>query len=151
MAALTAIGAYVIILSSLWQMITSCFCTSLYFAPPVNLVLLFFSGSRGLHCCNPLYCHSGREVLIADFDNDAPISLRLFLTRLDVVKLFLLTKERILWSSFLFSGLSGLVVLLSWPVHSFFSGMYWIVDLASPDLLLRRTNISLDLNVPMNS
>lgn len=149
MAALTAIGAYVIILSSLWQMITSCFCTSLYFAP--QSIWSCFSGSRGLHCCNPLYCHSGWEVLIVDFDNDAPVSLRLFLTWLDVVRLFLLTKERILWSSFLFSGLSGLVVLLSWPVHSFFSGMYWIVDLATPDLLLQRTNISLDLNVPMDS
>ncbi len=72
---------------------------------------------------NPLYLLSWSLLLIVDFDGDMPNFWRVFFFWLHVVKGFFFTMERILRSSTNvdFLGHPGLFMLLSSPVHSFFS------------------------------
>lgn len=64
---------------------------------------------------------------------DTSIYFRAFMTWQEAEKLFFLGKERILQSSAVitFCSLSGLLVLLSWPVSSLSQAIYHIVDLAT--------------------
>lgn len=72
--------------------------------------------------------------LHVDFHSGTPTSLKLFLTLLDAVEEVFLTMEIILSSCtfVVFFGLSGLLVLLSRSVHSFFLRIYQIFDLPTP-------------------
>lgn len=65
---------------------------------------------------------------VSDLDKDASSSSRVFLALVDAVRSFFLTTEIILLCTFVaFSGLSDLVVLLSWAVLVFFLKMHRIV------------------------
>lgn len=84
-----------------------------------------FTALNNLSVCTllqTLYIYIHADASMVDTDNDTPISLSVFLSSLDVVKLFVLTMEIILSSHTLviFCGLAGLLVLLRWPVHSLF-------------------------------
>lgn len=89
---------------------------------------LFLSVTSVLHLvANPLFL---------DFSishSDTSIYFRVFLTWQEAEKLFFLGEERILQSSAVisFCSLSGLLVLLSWPVSSFSQAIFHIVDLAT--------------------
>ena len=101
-----------------------------------NLVFLFLRLTKGLHLVvKPLYSLWWSLLLIVDFDTHTPTSWRVFLIWPTVVKGFFFTRERILSSTtFVFRGLTGLLVLLSSPVHSVFIRMFQTVDLATPNV-----------------
>lgn len=87
-----------------------------------------FSDTSGLHLvANPLFLR------FCISDSDTSIYFRAFMTWQEAEKLFFLGKERILQSSAVitFCSLSGLLVLLSWPVSSLSQAIYHIVDLAT--------------------
>lgn len=125
--------------------ISDCFCLARYFSLPiillqVNLGFIYkkrISFIRKIIALLDVFWHQWfANPLFLRFcisDSDTSIYFRAFMTWQEAEKLFFLGKERILQSSAVitFCSLSGLLVLLSWPVSSLSQAIYHIVDLAT--------------------